>query len=132
MLTFLQSNDGTLSRKLYCINLETGSQALLANPPGGGVSEANLSMAEKLQRERLRDRNLGVTRFSWSAQGNKLLVPLPDGIYVQDGAAGQLRLVVPSSFGTGILDPQLSRAPLPHLPAPWVPLTPSAAVRVRS
>ncbi|KAG6543978.1 hypothetical protein Mapa_014602 [Marchantia paleacea] len=110
LISYLYSPDSTLSRKIFAFDPVLRQQRLLVTPPGGGVDEGNLSTAEKLRRERLRERGLGVTRYEWAKSGfaPRLMVPLPGGIYVQDGPSADLRLRVPSTANTPILDPQLS------------------------
>ncbi|MAT99144.1 MAG: peptidase S9 [Anaerolineaceae bacterium] len=83
-LTYLFSPDGGLIRQLYAYDLENGSQRLLIAPPAGSDDEENLSLEEKLRRERLRQRELGITRYEWSAKTGRILLPLPDGLYVFD------------------------------------------------
>ena len=82
LITYLYSPDSTLSRKIYAFDVTARQQRLLVSPPGGGVDEGNLSTVEKLRRERLRERGLGVTRYEW-AKGcatPRLMVPLPGGV----------------------------------------------------
>lgn len=81
LITYLYSPDSTLSRKIYAFDVAARQQRLLVSPPGGGVDEGNLSTVEKLRRERLRERGLGVTRYEW-AKGvpSRLMVPLPGGV----------------------------------------------------
>eukprot|EP00850_Spirogloea_muscicola_P018383 SM000168S02582 [mRNA] locus=s168:76880:80379:- [translate_table: standard] len=111
LVSYLYSPDATLSRKLFIFDPATGAQQLLVTPPpGGGVDEGNLSTAEKLRRERLRERGLGVTRYEWSKNmaAPRVLIPLPTGVFVQDGLGGEFRLRIPASPAAPILDPQLS------------------------
>ena len=86
LISYLFSTEGTLNRKLYVFDPVTRTSKLLVTPPGGGVEEGNISGAEKLRRERLRERGLGVTRYDWSKHGGtpRLLVPLPGGVRVRD------------------------------------------------
>lgn len=81
-ISYLYSPDNTLSRQLYVFDPDTWQQRLLVAPPRGGVEEDSLSTAEKLRRERVRERGLGVTRYEWSknAAAPLLMVPLPDGV----------------------------------------------------
>ncbi|CAI6004620.1 unnamed protein product [Closterium sp. NIES-64] len=82
MISYLFSEEGTLTRKLFAYELKTGQQRLLVAPPGGGVDEDNLSMEEKLRRERQRERGLGITRYDWSKNVAvpRIMIPLPDGV----------------------------------------------------
>jgi dipeptidyl-peptidase-4 len=107
-LTWLRSPDRSLTRQLYRHDLATGAETLLLTPPGGGATEDNLSLAEKLQRERSRQRELGITAYAWAREGARLLVPLTGAVYVQDGEAGPLRLLVDRGDHPA-LDARLSR-----------------------
>lgn len=83
IITFLFSPDHTLNRKVFAFNLKTGKQELLFSPPDGGLDESNISPEEKLRRERLRERGLGVTRYEWVKMGltkKAIMVPLPAGV----------------------------------------------------
>lgn len=107
LLTFLFSAEGSLTRQLYAFDVETGEQRLLLAPSDGGVSEENISLEEQLRRERLRQRELGVTQYAWAEQGQQMLVALPGGLFVLDGPEAALRKVVEGG-GAPALDPQLS------------------------
>jgi len=107
-LTYLRSPDRSLSRQLFALDPTTGSETLLVEPPGGGVREENLSLEEKLRRERQRVRGLGVTSYAWAKHTNRVLVPLAGSVYVQDGAGAPLRLVVEGDKAPP-LDPQMTR-----------------------
>lgn len=111
-LTYLRSPDRSLSRQLYRLDLGTGQEHPLVTPPGGGVTEDNLSLEEKLRRERQRVREIGVTSYAWARAGQTLLVPLGGEIHVQDGVDGPLRPLVASEPGKPAqhaIDAQLSR-----------------------
>lgn len=107
LISYLHSPDGSLVRQLSALDIQSQARELLVAPPGGGASEENLSLDEKLRRERMRQLELGVTSYAWSANGRDLLLPFPDGLYVQQGAGGALRKVVSSENGA-VLDPQFS------------------------
>jgi hypothetical protein len=51
---------------------------VLAPPSNGGDTEENLSLDEKLRRERQRAYAVGITTYAWGA-GKKILVPLQVG-----------------------------------------------------
>ncbi|KAK1326510.1 hypothetical protein QJS10_CPA01g01904 [Acorus calamus] len=81
MISYLFSPDETLYRKVFSFDLSTRRQELIFSPPdGGGLDESNLSSEEKLRRERLRERGLGVTRYEWMKREKPaIMVPLPNG-----------------------------------------------------
>nr|XP_017228171.1 PREDICTED: dipeptidyl aminopeptidase 4-like isoform X2 [Daucus carota subsp. sativus]XP_017228172.1 PREDICTED: dipeptidyl aminopeptidase 4-like isoform X2 [Daucus carota subsp. sativus] len=110
LVTYLYSSENTLNRNLFSFDPTTGKQDLLFNPPGGGLDEDNLSAEEKLRRERLRERGLGVTRYEWVKTGpheNAVMVPLPAGIYFQN-LSSQPQLKLQSAPTSPVIDPHLS------------------------
>jgi len=107
LLTYLFSPEGNLMRLLYRFDPETGQHSALAAPTGG-ATEDNLSLEEKLRRERQRQLELGVTGYAWADKANRLLIPLPDGLYVQDDAAPRRTRRVVDKAGGPLLDPQFS------------------------
>ena len=110
-LVYLRSGEGNLVRQLYTLDLtkSDASETLLVAPPGGGATEENLSLEEKLRRERQRQRELGVTSYAWAPDGDTLLVPLTGKIYVKTAKDSGLRLLVdPGPGAPPALDPQLS------------------------
>lgn len=94
LVTYLFSPDGGLARHLYAFDLNTGDERLLVSPPDGGASEENLPLEEKLRRERLRQVEIGVTDYAWAKEGGRILVPLPDGLYVADGPDAPLEKIL--------------------------------------
>lgn len=107
LLTYLWSPDGTLTRQLYALDLETDERQLLLAPRDGGTTEATVSLAEALRRERARQLEVGVTAYAWARHGNRLLVPLRGGLFVQDGPDAPLRELV-AAGGAPVLDPHFS------------------------
>jgi dipeptidyl-peptidase-4 len=107
-ITYLFSDDGTLTRQLYAFDPETGQRRELVQPPGGGATEENLSHEEKLRRERMRERGLGITRYAWAKDGPTMLLPIGGDIYVKDDLDAELRLVVDTDDKPA-LDPRLTR-----------------------
>jgi dipeptidyl-peptidase-4 len=107
-VTFLFSDDGSLTRQLYAFDPETRRRRELVQPPGGGVTEENLSQQEKLRRERMRERGLGITRYAWAKDGPNLLLPIGGDIYVKDDLDAELRLVIDTEEKPA-LDPRLTR-----------------------
>ena len=51
---------------------------------------------------------LGVTHYAWAERTDRLLAPLPDGLYVQDGEGAPLRKVVDTANAAPALDPRFS------------------------
>ena len=83
LVAFLFSPDHTLSRKVFTFDLNAGKQELFFCPPDGGLDESNISLEEKLRRERSRERGLGVTCYEWvktSSKNKTIMVPLPGGV----------------------------------------------------
>ena len=107
LVTFLFSESGSLIRQLYQFDPGTVERRLRLAAPGEGASEDNLSQEEKLRRERQRQRELGVTSYRWASQGERLLLPFPDGLYLQDGEGAPLHKLVGSACGA-VIDPQFS------------------------
>ncbi|KAI9097943.1 hypothetical protein K1719_025714 [Acacia pycnantha] len=111
LIAYLFSPDHTLNRKVFSFDLKTSKQELLFGPLDGGLDESNISPEEKLRRERLRERGLGVTRYEWvntSSKRKAIMVPLPTGIYIQDVSNSKAELKLPSIPGSPIIDPRLS------------------------
>lgn len=106
-LTYLRSSTESLVRELYWHDLEEVQPQTLVHPPDEGITEENISLPEILRRERLRQRELGITQYSWSPISDRLLIPLQDTLYVQQGVHGRL---VPLLSGgeQPLLDPQFS------------------------
>ncbi len=106
-LTYLFSPEGSLNRDLYVQPVEGGERKLLFTPPGGGATEENLSPEEKLQRERMRMRSLGVTSYAWSKENERFLVPVRGDLWVQEGLEGRMHRIVDTE-GSPALDARFS------------------------
>ncbi len=107
-VTFLDSADDSLTRQLYAADLEGGEPRVVVQPGDKGVTEDNISLEEKLRRERARERGLGITSYHWAEEGDRLLVPIGGGVAVQDGLDGKLRTLVERGDHPA-LDPQMTR-----------------------
>lgn len=107
-VTYLLSPTGNLTQDLFVHDLDGGGRKLLFTPPEGGTTESAISEEEKLRRERMRMRSLGVTRYAWAKDGDRFLVPLLGDVWVQDGLEGKFRKVIDTE-GKPALDPQFSR-----------------------
>ncbi|RLN55708.1 hypothetical protein BBJ29_006817 [Phytophthora kernoviae] len=102
-----------LSRQLYALDVATRRVALLAAPPNKGNTEGNLSLEEKLRRERQRQMGVGITSYAWSPSlhSQRLLYPLQGDLYVQEKPGDELQLLFDkTSTGAagGAIDPQFS------------------------
>jgi dipeptidyl-peptidase-4 len=106
-ITFLWSPDASLTRQLYAFDLETGQQAPIVEPTPGLASERSISREEALRRERQRQVTLGVTRYSWAATAEQMVIPMSGAICIQDGIRGRLRTLVERG-GPAAIDPRLS------------------------
>jgi dipeptidyl-peptidase 4 len=106
LVTFLWSAEGDLVRQLYAHDIERNERFLMTSAPAEGVREETLSLEEKLRRERLRQRELGLTSYSWARDG-RILLPFQDGLYLQEGRGQPPRLIVSSQAGA-LVDAQLS------------------------
>ena len=107
LIAYLFSPDASLTRQLYLFDAKTGQQTLMANPSASGTTEESLSLQEALRRERQRQLELGVTQYAWAKLANRILVPLQDGLYVQDGLRAPLCKIVASDQAPA-LDAQFS------------------------
>lgn len=103
LITFLYSPDHSRTRQLYAFDPATGGRRPFFEPPSEGATDENVSLEEALRRERSRQWGAGVTDYAWAKKAPRLLIPLPDGIYVQD-EHGRPRRVIDGS----VQDPRLS------------------------
>lgn len=114
-VTYLISPEGGLRRELRAMNIATGQVTELCKPPSGEGEEENFSLEEKLRRERTRDVFTGITKYAWSEEGGKVLVPIGNELYVQRGLEGKLERIfdvaVLNEGGakpSSVLDPRMS------------------------
>eukprot|EP00611_Tribonema_gayanum_P016380 TRINITY_DN2853_c0_g1_i1.p1 TRINITY_DN2853_c0_g1~~TRINITY_DN2853_c0_g1_i1.p1 ORF type:complete len:886 (-),score=215.81 TRINITY_DN2853_c0_g1_i1:61-2718(-) len=117
MLSYLHADGGQMTRQLYGIDLSRLRKKKLVVPPNAGDTEENLSLEEKLRRERQRVHAIGVTSYFWTGRGSqkaRIVVPLQGSLYVQDGTdMSTLRLLYDKAAqgdgqGQPCIDPQLS------------------------
>lgn len=112
VVTFLLAPPGSLHQSLVVVDVASGGVREVATP-GAAVEEADLGIEEQLRRERSRELAVGVTRYQWAAEADRVLVPMGDGLWLLDGLAagstGPARLAVPApSVDDAILDARLS------------------------
>ncbi|TMW63537.1 hypothetical protein Poli38472_002478 [Pythium oligandrum] len=112
-VAFLHSRENQLSRQLYALEVASKSINLLASPPNQGNTEGNLSLEEKLRRERQRQMGVGITSYSWSPSplSQQILYPIQGDLYVQERPGAELRLLfdkTTTGVAGGAIDPQYS------------------------
>ena len=114
-------NGSTTARDLFEHDISTTfSRKKLTSPPSTDT-EANLSLEEKLRRERARQLSTGVTSYQVSStkstlQPQYVLIPLQGNLYIQDlgntGPGAQSLRLVFEKTSTGVpgpaIDPRLS------------------------
>ncbi|HYM50808.1 MAG TPA: DPP IV N-terminal domain-containing protein [Candidatus Limnocylindrales bacterium] len=101
-VTYLYSERGDLVRDLWQFDLATGRAEPLIRPPDAARDEANLSLEERLRRERLRLREVGITEYWWARDAPVMLVPIGDRLHRFHG--GELHPVA-----SGATYPKISR-----------------------
>lgn len=104
LVTFLWSEERTLSRQLFAFDVETKKISLMVKPIGND-SEKGLSLEEQMRRERLRLVELGITHYLWAKHANRILVPIRGDIFIQEQLGSELKQVY---LGSDALNPQLS------------------------
>ncbi len=106
-VSFLKSEDNSLNRVLW--RAEVGKDAkprVIARPPGGGDTDANVSKEEQLRRERQRLRDTGITQVVRAEGADVVVIPLGGDVYLQkDG--GELKRL--TSTEAPEIDPKPSR-----------------------
>lgn len=107
LITYLYSPEKNLTNQLFAFDPLKDEYFPLVVPQGGGNTEENLSLEEKLQRERQRQRALGLTQYAWSNWGDHILIPLQREIYVKENLDSPLKKVV-ERHGSPALSPQFS------------------------
>jgi dipeptidyl-peptidase 4 len=121
LLTFLASDRGDLVLDLFALDLATGERRLLARRPGR-AGETTLTAEEILRRERQRVRESGITRYSWAAHADRILVPLDGKLYVTSSRGEPLREVAvgDAPIADGSLTPDGERVVFVRARELWV------------
>lgn len=105
MLLFVRSDPGSVYKKLYCLDLNSGEERCLFDPQTLESGASQMTEEEKNRRERLRISSKGVTSFVSSPDGKSVLVPLLGDLYRVEVYSGVVkRLAVPP----GAVDPRFS------------------------
>ena len=101
-ITFLFSERGDLVRDLWRLDLTTRQKARWLGPPTEPATEENLSREERLRRERLRLREIGITDYVWAEKANVMLLPLQGELFRWE--QGKLTKIA----GGGVIDPKIT------------------------
>lgn len=105
-VTYLKAESASLSRVLWRVEVAGGQPRVVARPPGRGDTEASLSEAEKLRRERQRLRETGITQVVRAEEADVAVIPLGGDLYLQRGD-GPLEQLTRSPSPE--IDPKLTR-----------------------
>jgi dipeptidyl-peptidase-4 len=106
-LTYLFSPEHSLTRHLFGLDLPRNEERFLAIFSEEEAGEGKFTLEEALRRERQRVREQGITQYAWAKQANRLLIPMPDKLYIQDLSNEAPRLILDAK-GTPLVDPQIS------------------------
>ena len=90
-LTYLKSDDGSLTTQLCLLDVATGTTKLAF---GSETSEDSftLSKEEQMRRERARVMAAGVTACAWAKNADVLLVPADGALFVKQGVDGSAKI----------------------------------------
>jgi dipeptidyl-peptidase-4 len=92
-LYYLRSDrPDSLRRVQWKLDLPDGAPRVVAQPPGGGDTDANVSREEALRRERQRQRDTGITGVVRAEAADLAIIPLGGDLYLQRGEGALERL----------------------------------------
>jgi dipeptidyl-peptidase-4 len=103
-ISYLASEEASLNRVYWTTGVATVQPRVAARAPGGGDTEANLTLAEKLRRERQRSRETGISQIVRARKADVTIVPLKGNLHLV-GEKGLERL---TSSESPEIDPQLT------------------------
>jgi dipeptidyl-peptidase-4 len=105
-LTYLKSEDYTLNRVLWNVAIERGAKPrIVARASDAGNTDANVSQAEALRRERQRQIQTGITQVVRAAKVDVRVIPLGGDLYLLRGDEGRLERLTRTEEPE--IDPQL-------------------------
>ena len=104
-LSYLKSEADGPNQVLWRLEVSGGAPRVMARPPGSGDTDANVSQAEALRRERMRLRNSGITQVVHASKADVAIVPLLGDLYLLRGDKPLERLTETASPE---LDPRLN------------------------
>jgi len=80
LVTYLASAESSLTQALHAYDVATAARRVLFDAAGGVA----VSREEALRRERVRERNQGVTSYAWAETARRVLVPVGAELHVLD------------------------------------------------
>ena len=87
----------SLSRVLWRADIDPKAEPrIIASPPGGGDTDANVSREEALRRERQRLRETGIAQVARAENADVFVIPLGGDVYYQAGDSPLRRLTTTS------------------------------------
>lgn len=104
-LSYLKSETTSASRVLWKVDVAGGAPRVVARPPGKGDTDANVSQAEALRRERMRLRDTGITQVSRAEKADVAVIPIRGDLYWLRGEQPLERLTETKSAE---IDPRLT------------------------
>jgi dipeptidyl-peptidase-4 len=104
-VTYLKSDDVSLNRVLWRVDVGGGEPRVVARPPGGGDTDTSVSQAEALRRERIRLRETGITQVVRAEKADAAIIPLGGDLYLLRGDRPLERL---TSTPAPEIDPKLT------------------------
>lgn len=103
---FTRSGPRSPASQLYAFDVQSGTcDSLLAAQDLLGSAGEQISEQEKARRERLRQTTRGITSFSTSADGQRILIPLSGRLFLHDRTIASSNEVPTPG---GIIDPRIS------------------------
>ncbi len=86
-LSYLKAEANSSTRVLWRVDLASGKPRVIARPPGSGDTDANVSQAEALRRERMRLRDSGITQVIRAEKADVAVIPLHGDLFILRGDA---------------------------------------------
>ena len=94
-ITYLASESGDETMSLFALDTTSGKSEVLlrakdlAGQGGGPGTSAAFSREEELRRERQRDRNEGITSYTWAKSAPVMVIPYRGDVFVRDARPGK-------------------------------------------
>ena len=84
-LTYLKAETTGPGRVFWRVDVKDGQPRVVARPPGSGDTDANVSQAEALRRERMRLRDSGITQVSRADNADVSVFPIGGDLFLLRG-----------------------------------------------